>query len=85
MQGDEDIKFPLYRKYKNNKRFYKIISKREFVEIQLIGQKLIQNTIIANQFPEMMFISDLINNYSEFAEAISEEEFTMICSKISNP
>ncbi|MBL7917036.1 MAG: hypothetical protein JNM96_01475 [Bacteroidia bacterium] len=85
MQGNEDIKFPLYRKYKNNKRFYKIISKREFVEIQQIGQKLIQNTIIANQFPEMMFISDLINNYSEFAEAMPEEEFTMLCSKISNP
>ncbi len=39
----------------------------------------------AMQFPEMMLISDLINNYAEFAEAIQEDEFTAICSKISNP
>ena len=35
----EDIIFPVYRKYKNNKHFFKVISKNNFEEIQIIGNK----------------------------------------------
>ena len=52
----EDINFPTYRKYKNNKRFYKIINKKEFEEIQVIGSKILINHLLATQLPEFNFV-----------------------------
>ena len=75
MQKVEDINFPIYRKYKNGKRFYKIINKKEFEEIQVIGSKIIINHIKATQLPEYNFINDLIGDYEGFAEVCGEEEY----------
>jgi hypothetical protein len=78
MQKVEDINFPIYRKYKNGKRFYKIINKKEFEEIQVIGTKIIINHIKATQLPEFNFINDLIGDYKGFAEVLTEEEFVRL-------
>ncbi|MDZ4665671.1 MAG: hypothetical protein SGJ15_12390 [Bacteroidota bacterium] len=75
MQKPEVIHFPIYRKYKNNKRFYKIINSKEFEELQLIGSKSQINHIKATQFPEFTFINDLIQNYGDFSVAITEKEY----------
>lgn len=75
MQNVEDINFPTYRKYKNNKRFYKIINKREFEEIQVIGSKVIINHFIATQLPEFNLINDLISCHEQNAVVINEEEY----------
>jgi hypothetical protein len=75
MQKPEVIHFPIYRKYNNNKRFYKIINSREFEELQIIGSKTRVNHVLATQFPEFSFINDLIGNYSAFATEITEEEY----------
>jgi hypothetical protein len=74
----KDINFPLYRKYKNNKSYFKIIQPKLFEEIQIIGSKKIIKEVEAKQFPEMLFISDLISNYSEMADEISEEEYLRV-------
>jgi len=74
----KDINFPVYRKYKNNKSYFKIIQAGLFEEIQLIGSKKIIKQTEAKQFPEMMFINDLIFNYSEMALEITEEEYLQI-------
>lgn len=71
----EDITFPVYRKYKNNKHFFKVLSPREFEEVQLIGGKKLKHTIVATQFPEMTLIHDLVYNYHGFGDAISAEEY----------
>jgi hypothetical protein len=71
----EDINFPTYRKYKNNKRFYKIINNKEFEEIQLIGSKIIIHHHIATQLPEFNLINDLISCHEGNALVISEEEY----------
>jgi hypothetical protein len=71
----EDMKFPLYRKYKNNKSFFKIINAQSFEEIQLIGNKRIIKTIEAKLFPEKNFIRDLIYNFQEMAVEIKGEEY----------
>jgi hypothetical protein len=68
----EGINFPVYRKYKNNKSYFKIINPRLFEEIQVIGSKKIIKQTEAKQFPEMVFIHDLIFNYLEMADEISE-------------
>jgi hypothetical protein len=74
----KDINFPVYRKYKNNKSYFKIIQPKLFEEIQIIGSKKIIKEVEAKQFPEMLFISNLISNYSEMADEISEEEYLRV-------
>lgn len=71
----EDIHFPVYRKYKNDKSYFKIINPRMFEEIQIIGSKKIVKQIEAKLFPEVLFIQDLLINYSEMAYEINEEEY----------
>jgi hypothetical protein len=44
-------------------------------ELQIIGSKTELNHIIAKQHPEVMLINDLIGNYGDFAEEITEKEY----------
>jgi len=74
----EDIHFPVYRKYKNNKSYFKIIHPRLFEEIQIIGTKKVIKQIEAKLFPEVLFIQDLVLNYEEMADEISETEYLKI-------
>jgi hypothetical protein len=78
----EDIQFPVYRKYRNGKSYFKIISRKQFEEIQMVGSKKILNTIHANQFPEMNLIHDLVYN-PEIAEEITKEDFEALRAGIS--
>jgi hypothetical protein len=74
----EDIHFPVYRKYKNNKSYFKIIHSRLFEEIQLIGSKKIIKQTEAKLFPEMNFIKDLLINYYDIADEIDEKEYLSV-------
>ncbi len=71
----QDKEFPIYRKYKNNKSYFKIINPRLFEEVQALGQQRIIKLVEAKQFPEMVFINDLIANYSAMADEITEKEY----------
>jgi hypothetical protein len=73
----EDINFPVYRKYKNNKSYFKIINPRLFEEVQIIGSKKVIKQIEANLYPEMNFIRDLVYDYKEMADEIQEEEYNL--------
>lgn len=46
-----------------------------FEEIQVIGSKKVVKQIEAKLFPEKIFISDLLSNYSQMADAINEQEY----------
>ncbi|MBL7902569.1 MAG: hypothetical protein JNK73_11290 [Bacteroidia bacterium] len=74
----EDINFPVYRCYKNRKTYFKILNPHEFEEVQLIGSFKKIRTIKAEQFPEMVFIRDLVLNFSEMALEISEKDYETI-------
>ena len=52
--------YPIFRKLSNNRSYYKIISNREFEEFQVIGSKIKRYLHVANQYPEILFIQDLI-------------------------
>jgi|JI10StandDraft_1071094.scaffolds.fasta_scaffold67042_2 hypothetical protein len=71
----EDIQFPQYRKYSNNKNFFKINSPKEFEEIQVIGSKKLHRKVVATQFPEMNLIIDLVTLANEFILRSDEGEF----------
>lgn len=53
--------FPVYRKLNNNRRFYKVLDSKSFEEIQVIGTKKIHQLFEAKQFPEILFIQDLVS------------------------
>ena len=71
----KNIQFPQYRRYKNGLSYFKILSINEFEEIQVIGEKRVVNKVIAEQYPEKVFINDLLFKYEGFAEEISEEDY----------
>jgi hypothetical protein len=71
----EDIEFPVYRKYKNNKSYFKIINPLLFEEIIALGSKKIIKQTEAKLFPEKLFVIDLVLTYSEMADAIDEVEY----------
>jgi len=54
------IDYPIYRKLSNNRSFYKVIDSKNFEEIQIIGKKRRYQLIEAKQYPELLFIQDLI-------------------------
>jgi len=78
----EDKHFPVYRKYKNNKSYFKIIHPRLFEEIQVVGSRKIVKQTEAKLFPEVVFIKDLVLNYSEMADEINELEYEEILNSV---
>ena len=71
----ESIKYPQYRKYKNGLSYFKISSLVLAEEIKIVGSKRFVYTIEAKQYPEKVFINDLLLNYTEFADEISAEVY----------
>ncbi len=69
--------FPQYRKYKNNKHFFKIYSESEFDEISFIGTKAIITKHQAKILPDRNFISDLLNDFETTCEFSNEEEYNL--------
>ena len=74
--NDDRLKmgFPTYRKYKNNKNFFKIINENEFEEISFIGSKVVVTKHLAKILPDRNLISDLLND-SNVAEKSTKEEY----------
>ncbi len=75
---DKNIQFPQYRRYKNGLSYFKILSLSEFEEVQVIGEIRIVNRVTAQQYPEKVFINDLLFKFEEFAEGIDGDEYTSI-------
>jgi len=68
------MEFPTYRKYKNNKNFFKIMNENEFEEISFIGSKIVVTKHLAKILPDRNLIADLLYD-SNFAEHSSKEEY----------
>lgn len=71
----EDRQFPLYRKYSNGQRYYKILNPLTFIEIQRIGSRILKTEHHAEIYPDKLFISDLIGLTQPGIETSSESEF----------
>ena len=69
------IVFPTFRKYSNNKNFFKIINENEFDEISFIGNKAIVTKHIVKILPDRNFISDLLHDIGNTCEIITKEEY----------
>ena len=75
--------FPCYRKLRNDKSFYKISSERTFTEIQCVGNQYFKIEIIANKYPEIILIQDLLNKRGIY-DLSAEEEFNTIEGKLAD-
>lgn len=75
---DQRISYPLYRKYANEKNFFKIISAEEFEELSLIGGKWHLNHFKAKILPDRNFIHDLTLNDKKNIIEIDSNEYMII-------
>lgn len=66
------IDFPQYRKLSNDKVFYRINSKTEFDEIQVVGKTAFLHKIEAIQYPEILRIQDMLERVG-FEQSTSVE------------
>ena len=72
--------FPLYRKSKDSKNFFKILSNKEFVQLKVMGSKVRKFQYQFDKYPEIMTIMDMID--SDFYDISNEFEFLNILSRI---
>lgn len=69
------MNFPLYRKYKNEKSYFKIISENQFQELMFIGQRVEVYDFYAKIFPDFQLIKDMIDMENGSYDEITEAEF----------
>ena len=67
--------FPQYRKYKNNKSYFKISSLTEWDEIQIIGSNYLLSKFEVKIMPDRNFIQDMLFDYTANWDVIEEEEY----------
>ena len=67
--------FPIYRKYSHGNTLFKINSKENFDELNIIGSFYIYRNQQAQIFPEFTMIIDMIENLNNNWESILENEF----------
>ena len=74
----QEIIFPQYRKYKNNRSYFKIHSRTQWEEIQVVGKKHVLNQFTVKILPDRNFIHDLLFDYEKNWEQIDEKEYQRI-------
>jgi len=67
--------FPVYRKYANNRSFFKIISNTVFIQINCLGDYYSKTKYRAKTYPDKLLIHDMIELSNHHWETSSEEEF----------
>jgi len=76
------MEFPQYRKYKNGKSFFKIMSMDKFIEIQLIGHQFLKYEMEAKILPDRNYIHDMLLDYTQNWDLITAEEFDKVNNKV---
>ncbi len=69
------MEYPQYRKYLNDRSFFKIISPTEWEEIQIIGSKHVLTGFKVNIMPDRNFLHDMTFDYKENWLEIDELEY----------
>ena len=72
------IEYPIYRKLINNRSFYKVVYSKNFEEIQIIGTKRRHQLIEAKQYPDILYLLDLIELNHEGIIESSESEWSSL-------
>lgn len=90
--ANETVTYPVFRKYDNNRSFFKILSPNEFIEIQLMGNTYFKYEMTAKILPDFHLINDMISLHNghwitstelEFSEVFNAYEAALIVSKVA--
>jgi len=73
--------FPVYRKYSNNKSYFKVFDTNSFEEIQVLGSNYWVHHFEAKILPDRNFIKDLIDLEGGGWLEISEEAYNQFKEK----
>lgn len=76
------ITYPQFRKYKNNKVYFKIISANEWEELHLLGSKVTFHSFVAKILPDRNYIADMTFDYKENWDVIEAGEYEEIKKRI---
>jgi hypothetical protein len=76
------VNYPQYRKYPNERGYFKIISIDEWEEIQVIGSNYKLHCFKASILPDRNFIYDLTFDYKNNWLEIEAEEYERVRNKI---
>jgi hypothetical protein len=75
------MNFPIYRKYYNDKSFFKINSSKHFLELKITGSQKEEFEFKAKIHPDRVFIQDMIAMENGHWVESSAEEFEQIRSR----
>jgi hypothetical protein len=73
--------FPQFRKYSNNKSYFKIISATQWEELQVIGSKIKLSVFEVKILPDRNFMNDMLVNEGNRWEVVDETEYNLLKSK----
>ena len=74
----EELSYPIYRKRKNNRSFYKINSAYQFDEIQIMGTKYILYSFTISQYPEIVMLMEMIAMENDLYQELDKDEWEML-------
>ncbi|MEX0812774.1 MAG: hypothetical protein WD048_11210 [Chitinophagales bacterium] len=80
------MKFPLFRKYSNEKSYFQINDENSFTELKsLPGDQWETNDFHANNYFDRLYIEQLIEAEPAHFVAIEAEEYNSIKSRLKKP
>lgn len=81
MTGVSTVEFPIYRKYENEKSYFKILSNSVFIELKAESNGFKKYEFEAKILPDRVLIHDIITNENNYWLSISKEEYESILAK----
>ncbi|MDA7803345.1 hypothetical protein N8987_02050 [Crocinitomix sp.] len=76
-----ELTFPQFRKYNGIDVWFKILNDKQFVEVKRLGERYILHEVVAEQYPEMLLIQDMLKCLDNRWEVAEEQEFESSYSK----
>ena len=69
------MSYPQYRKYTNNKAYFKIVSDKEWEEIRVVGDKHVIHSFVVKILPDRNLLHDMTFNYQRNWVEIMKSEY----------
>jgi len=73
--------YPVYRKYSNNKSYFKVLGPALFEEVQIIGRYYTEHLYEAKILPDRNFIADMIAMEGGAWEEVTADEYMNFVDK----
>lgn len=75
------MKYPVYRKYSNNKSYFKVLDENHFEEIQILGSRYLLYSFEAKILPDRNLMHDMIEMSGGGWEEIDAEAYERLREK----